>query len=229
MTAVVIIEAVVIVLLLILVAGLLKSHAEILRRLDRLGATDDGDNPTTSPHARTTGLGQAPSREIVGVDPQGSTVSVSLEHGDGETLLAFMSSGCASCHVFWEELSAEPRMPTAATRPIIVTKGPTSESPARVAELAPGHIRVVMSDDAWDEFKVPLTPYFMLIDRHGNVIGEGSAANMDRLLGLFQQSAADSSPIRMDTRRRGRFTDNRLSRSGVEPGDPSLYEDPVQK
>ena len=229
MTAVVIIEAVVIVMLLILVAGLLKSHAEILRRLDLVGAVDDGAVPTGSRRLRTTGLGRAPVDEIAGVDPDGSMVSVSLTHGAGETLLAFLSTGCASCQVFWADLSHGHEMPTADTRPIIVTKGPGAESPAKVAELAPGQIRVVMSDDAWDVFRVPLTPYFMLVDGEGTVLGEGSATSMDRLLGLFRQSTADASPVRMGTRGRERFTDDQLGRSGVEPGDPSLYEDPTHE
>jgi hypothetical protein len=227
MTAVVIIEAVVIVLLLVLVAGLLKSHAEILRRLESLGASDG--EPAPAQRLRTTGLGRAPADEISGVDAGGSSVSVSLTHGRGETLLAFLSTGCASCRVFWEELADKPQLPSPQTRPLIVTKGPRAESPAKVADLAPSGVRIVMSDEAWDTFRVPLTPYFMLVDGNGAVIGEGSATNMSRLLGLFRQSAADSNPVRLSTREREKFTDDQLSSSGIEPGDPSLYQDPIRE
>ncbi|HEX6302003.1 MAG TPA: hypothetical protein VF148_16220 [Acidimicrobiia bacterium] len=227
MVAVVIIEAVVIVLLLVLVAGLLKSHAEILRRLDQIGSS--GDVPAQAQRLRTTGLGKAPTDQISGVDPVGSAVSISLEHGRGETLLSFLSTGCASCRVFWEQLGGTPDLPTPSTRPVIVTKGPQAESPAKVADLARGGVRVVMSDEAWDTFRVPLTPYFMLVDGRGDVIGEGSATNMSHLLGLFRQSAADSSPVRLSTRERERLTDDQLSSSGIEPGDPSLYEDPLRE
>lgn len=226
MTTVVIIEAVVIVLLLVLVAGLLNSHAEILRRLDRLSGS--GDEPTQARRLGTTGLGKAPTGQISGVDPEGSAVSVSLDHGRGETLLAFLSTGCASCRVFWEELGNQPELPTPTTRPVIVTKGPRSESPSKVAELAPDQIRLIMSDEAWDAFKVPLTPYFMLVDTDGGVVGEGSSTNMDNLLGLFRQSARDSSPVRLNTRGREELTDAQLRNSGVEPGDPSLFEDPLR-
>lgn len=227
MAAVVVIEAVVIVLLLVLVAGLLKSHAEILRRLDQLGS--DGNASTGAQQLRTTGLGRAPTDEISGVDQVGSAVTVSLVHGRGETLLSFLSTGCAGCRVFWEELAGTQDLPTAATRPVIVTKGPRAESPAKVADLSPGGVQVVMSDEAWDMFRVPLTPYFMLVDGKGDIIGEGSATNMNHLLGLFRQSAADSSPVRLNTRERERFTDDRLSSSGIEPGDQSLYEDPLRE
>ncbi|HSM43616.1 MAG TPA: hypothetical protein VK969_01225 [Acidimicrobiia bacterium] len=227
MTAVVIIEAVVIVMLLILVAGLLKSHAEILRRLDRLGAAADSADHESPQQPRTSGLGRAPTDEIIGIEPGGSAVSASLSPRTGETLLAFLSTGCASCQVFWEEFATHPALLATDARPIIVTKGSGAESPPKVAQLAPPEIRVVMSDEAWDEFKVPLTPYFMLVGGDGGIIGEGSATNMDRLLDLLRGSA-DDSPVRMSTRQRERFTDDRLSSSGVEPGDPSLYEDPLR-
>lgn len=228
MTAVIVIEAVVIALLVMLVAGLLKSHAEILRELDRLGAGGSGEGPSRDERLRVTGLGTAPSAEIVGVDPSGSAVSVSLAHGRGETLLAFLTTGCSSCRVFWDELSADPALPTARTRPVVVTKGPGSESPGKVAELSPGGVNVVMSDEAWDDFRVPLTPYFMLVDGEGAVIGEGSATNMKHLVELFRQSVADATPVKMSTRGRERFTDDSLARSGIDPGDPSLYEDPLR-
>lgn len=226
MTAVVIIEAVVILLLVVLVAGLLKSHAEILRKLDRLGT---GETVTSEPRRRATGLGRAPSDQLTGVDPTGAAVSLSLRPGteDG-TLLAFLTTGCASCRVFWEELANEPDMPSPGTRPIVVTKGVEAESPSKVRELAPRGMTVVMSDDAWDAFKVPLTPYFLLLDREGGVVGEGSASNMAHLLSLFRQSAADADPTRLGTRGREEFTDDRLRRSGVQPGDRSLYEDPLK-
>jgi hypothetical protein len=229
MTALVIIEAVLIVMLVILVAGLLKSHAEILRRLDSLGAAEDSDPVTRPRQAATTGIETAPSDHLTGVAPDGSAINVSLTHGSGETLLAFLSTGCASCRVFWQELSDEAEMPTPTTRPIVVTKGPSSESPARVAELAGPKMRVVMSDDTWDDFKIPVTPYFMLVDRSGGIVGEGSATNLGRLLDLFRRSAADATPVRMSTRGREKFTDGRLSESGVAPGDSSLYENPTSQ
>lgn len=229
MTALVIVEAVVIVMLVILVAGLLKSHAEILRRLDSLGAAEDRADEARSRRPTTTGMQSAPSDHLAGAAPDGSAVNVSLTHGDGETLLAFLSTGCASCLVFWEEFAGRPQLPTPTTRLVVVTKGSSAESPAKVGELAGTQTRVVMSDDVWDEFKVPVTPYFMLVDRNGRVVGEGSATNLERLLDLFRRSVADATPVRLSTRGREKFTDSRLSESGVVPGDSSLYENPTSQ
>lgn len=210
MTALVVIEALVILLLLVLVAGLLKSHAEILRELNRLGARFDGE--TGPGGVRVTGLGEAPLQEIVGADPGGSSRSLSLVHGRGETLLAFLSTGCASCQTFWQALGGQPEMPTASTRPVIVTKGPEAESPGQVAKLAPSGVPLIMSTDAWDSFRVPLTPFFMLVDGGGRVLGEGSAMHWEQLLGLLQRSMEDTP-----------------DESGFSPTDPTLYENPVQR
>lgn len=229
MTALIVIEAVVILLLLVLVAGLLKSHAEILRELHRLGAgTGDGAGGQTP--ARSIGVGESPLPEITGVDTAGATRTVSLRHGRSPTLLAFLSSGCATCRTFWEELHEDLEPPLPGTRTVVVTKGPQSESPAMLAELAPPQVTLVMSDEAWDGFRVPLTPYFLLLDESARVIGEGSARNWAHLLGLLRQSAADSpDPTQMGTGGREQFTDSRLRSSGIEPGDSSLYQNPLEK
>jgi hypothetical protein len=77
MTAVIVIEGVVILLLAVLVAGLLKSHAEILRQLNALGATEDGSVTVGSAQTRprTTGLEKAPTTSLTGVDLVGGSIS----------------------------------------------------------------------------------------------------------------------------------------------------------
>jgi hypothetical protein len=228
MTAIVIAEAVVILVLLLLVGGLLKSHAEILRQLDRLGAPLEGSAPVPlSPRPPTTGLAAAPIDTVVGVDPAGASRSVTLASGRDATLLAFLSSGCASCRTFWTAFGAGER-PVPAARLVVVTKGPKGESPSAVAGLATSAIPVVMSDEAWDAFRVPMTPYFVLIDSAGGVVGEGSATTSHQLGTLMQRSAADLDPTRLDTDGRKQFTDDALDRSGIEPGDPSLYQNPLE-
>ena len=229
MTVLVVIEAVVILLLLVLMAGLLRSHAEILRQLHRLGA-DARIDRSSGVRLQSTGFEVAPALEIDGIEPSGTARRVSLRHGRGETLLAFLTSGCASCRIFWDAFDGDIELPTPDTRPVIVTKGTASESPGTVAGLAPSNVPVVMSDDAWDTFRVPLTPYFMLIDGKGKVIGEGSASSWNHLVDILTQSLQDTrDPVHLDTADRERYTDERLSRSGVEPGDPSLYTNPLEQ
>ena len=232
MTALIVIEAVVIVLLAVLVGGLLKSHAEILRQLHALGVREDGSLSTASAlsQPKTTGFGKAPAPSLEGQTLADGPISVTLEHGRGNTLIAFLSSTCVSCQHFWNEFQGDFELPTPDTRTVIVTKGPKSESPSKIAELAPSKVTLLMSDDTWDTFQVPMTPYFMLVDGEGSVIGEGAASDWRHLLGLLRQSAADASaPIHMDTEGRSNLTDTQLSAGGLDPGDPSLYENPVEK
>ncbi len=127
MTALVCIEAVAIVLLGVLVAGLLRSHAEILRALHRLGV---GLDPAETAGASTSlVLGPRPSdpgggpphdpaliaghesashhivgHDIVGVDPWGAAVRVAVVDVRHDTLVAFLSTGCSTCRVFWDSV-----------------------------------------------------------------------------------------------------------------------------
>jgi hypothetical protein len=231
MTALIVIEGVVILLLALLVAGLLKSHAEILRQLDALGVSADGSVPAGASQStpRTTGLEKAPETTLTGVDTSGGDVVVSLEHGRGNTLLAFLSSGCLSCETFWREFSGDFDLPTPDTRTVIVTKGPESESPAKVRDLAPPRLPLLMSNQVWDVFRVPMTPYFLLVDGNGQIVGEGAAASWRHLLGLLRQSAADADGLAPPDTPARLPSDEDLRSAGVHPGDPSLYEKPVNR
>ncbi len=75
-----------------------------------------------------------------------------------------------------------------------------------------------------------MTPYFLLVDGDGMVIGEGAAASWRHLIGLLRQSASDAvSPLGLDTEGRALFTDAQLRNAGVHPGDPSLYQNPLDE
>ncbi len=237
MLALVILEGVVILLLTVLVAGLLRSHAEILRRLDALGAGDDVPAAEIS-----QGLKLGPTRRadptpaattISGSTPSGGATVVSLAGSRGFTLLAFMSSGCTTCKPFWRSFEQAMPLPRRDIRPVIVTKGPVEESPSAVARLAPATITTVMSSEAWDDFRVPGTPYFQLVDtHHGLVVGEGSAGSWPRLVELLRRALGDagysdsSHRIGLTTADRLLDSDEELRRAGIEPGDSSLYEKP---
>lgn len=228
MTALVIIEGIIIALLLVLVAGLLRSHAEILRRLHAL---DGGEASTT----QTGGLQVArrsPSttpEAVSGVTPTGSSAAVALRGSRGFVLLAFLSSGCSTCRPFWQELAGEASMPGPDVRPVIVTKDPTEESGGRIAELAPVAVPTIMSSAAWDGFKIPVSPYFVLVEAgQGFVVGEGAAGSWDHVRDLLSAAMADAGhgPGRGDTAARSHRTEASLDEAGIHPGDPSLYRNP---
>ena len=233
-SAILVVETVVVVLLTLLVAGLLRSHAEILRRLHALGAGLDpdaaaeGPGPTMSVPVdlRTPGSETfAAAADLDGAGLHDDAVHVSVVGARRRTLLAFLSSGCLTCQGFWEafadgrglDLSADIRL-------VVVTKDGGEESISALRRLAPPHLPVVMSSAAWADYRVPGSPYFVLVDgQDGRVRGEGTGANWDQVKNLLRQALDDSHGDGREVR-----IDRELLAQGVAPGDPSLYRTAAQ-
>src|SRR5262245_43789583 len=132
MTILVATETLLLVLLALLVVGLLRSHAEILRRLGP--PQGEGSQPPTVQAPRRDGT-RAP--DITGTTLDGATVQLGMGEGRRSTLLAFLSSGCLTCERFWSSLAAGeiPAMP-GDVRVVAITKDRSQESPSRLRELA---------------------------------------------------------------------------------------------
>jgi hypothetical protein len=255
-TALAVAAAFVVLLLAVLVVGLLRSHAEILKALHDLGvnledgapARAGGRRPAVSSHppARTAdgvpGPREAeaplgPAVDITGTLPDGGSAHVAVTGTERSTLLAFLSTGCGTCGVFWDALRHldESSLPGIDTRVVIVTNGVESESLAAVADLAPPGLLTVLSDAAWDDYEIPVSPYFVLADgRSGRVVGEGSGTSWGQILDLLGRAAADarlgatrSKPplTRMGGQDRADWVDAQLAGAGIEPGHPSLHPD----
>jgi hypothetical protein len=230
MTILVAVETLLLVLLALVVVGLLRSHAEILRRL---GPPEAGarDSDVLAP-----GLPEPPSREGLRHAPKisGMTLGgdgVQVGSGSGRPmLLAFLSSGCLTCEGFWETFSqAEPPPIPGGARLVAVTKDPSHESPSRLRDLAGDALEVVMSSDAWRQFDVPTSPYFVYVGRDGVILGEGAAASWPQVASLLRDAMgeAEAAGMRPMTRaggsERARRVDQELAAAGIGPGHPSLY------
>jgi len=244
-------------LLSVLVVGLLRSHAEIVRALHDLGVNLDPDapdgtfraaspsvaasrRPTVSdvgPDATLEGVALPTSGRLVvahdlaGATPDGGAAVVSVSGRPGLTLVAFLSTGCGTCADFWSAFRTPPTLGGETVRLVIVTRSPAAESPSSVAELAPEHGLVVMSDEAFDDHGVAAAPYFVLVDgADGSVVGEGSAAGWVQLKALLQRAAADAGWVAdrrsrrdlLNAGSRQRQVDQALAEAGIYPGDPSL-------
>lgn len=141
MTVLVSVETVLLVLLVVLVAGLLRSHAEILRRL---GPGDDQSRPLAVPSAPTRSATELRPAAVAGPTPSGDVVTLAFDGaGSRPTLLAFLTSGCSTCAGFWETLGERRLPPDIQT--VIVTHGSERERPGRLRKLAPDGVPVVMS------------------------------------------------------------------------------------
>lgn len=232
MTALIVSLTVVVALLAILVAGLLRSHAEILRSLHDLGVGEAG-KPTRNTRMKTgEGIAEprtetTPAFDITGTKPDGAMRHVGVLGTDHTTLLAFMTTGCSTCQTFWKEFAtrSDLGLPGVDTRLVIVTKSLEHESESRLEQLAPRHHPVVMTSAAWDEYKIPVSPYFILVDS-GKIVGEGSAGSWKQVQSLLSQAYRDSTIRTRDHRPgadREQYADDELRAAGIEPGDPSLY------
>lgn len=238
MTALVLTLTVAVALLGLLVAGLLRSHADILRALHSLGAgigdplddsTDAHEHPPQStvlqlgrrlPPERGTG---AP--DIAGTTIDGDAVAITAAAAP-RTLLAFLSSGCTTCARFWSAL----REPSTLALPrdiriVVVTKGLDLEERDALSRVDPGVVELVLSTQAWLDYEVPGAPFFVLTDDRGRRIGEGLAASMAQVVELVSRATSDD-PTRPDVHGDGparELENDRLLRAaGIHPGDPSL-------
>jgi hypothetical protein len=234
MIALVIVSTFVVLLLGILVAGLLRSHADILRSLHELGAGvgDPAADTLTAlgvTHQDTSvpdGSGSDVVPDIAGLTPEGDARAISVTISDQPTLLAFLSSGCATCAGFWRELQMPGHLGLGDVRIAIVTKGPDMESPAEVRALSAGRVPVVMSTEAWKDYRVPASPFFVLVDgRTGRRVGHGVAAHPTQLADLVKRAGHDVSlhDPHLDGPAREAANDAILVAAGITPGHRSLY------
>jgi len=213
LTAIVSVETVLLVLLVVLVAALLRSHAEILRRLGPERATVP--EPHSTPARRE---GAAPA--LAGVTPAGDAVGLAFDgRSSTPTLLAFLSTGCTSCAHFFKTLGE--RRPTGGLETVIVTRDADRDQRVKLRGLSPPGVPVVMSSEAWEDYAVPGSPYFVLIDG-GAVAGEGVATTWQALSSLVADAIEEQRETERAGDRHGQI-DERLSAAGIGPGHPSLH------
>jgi len=240
MIVLVVLEAVGLMLLGLLVVGLLRSHADILRRLHELGVGLE-PSPSGASRSSVSALGIASERadvaahDIAGVTPRGEAVAIGLIGAPGRAVVAFLSSGCLTCETFWRAFARPDRLRLAHdTRVVVVTKGPDAESVSAVAALAPQDLAVVMSTQVWESYDVPGSPYFVLVDGpSGRVVGEGTSTTWEQVRNLMGQADDDASAAasrrrrsRENDRDRREVVDAELLAAGIGPGHPSLFAFP---
>ena len=228
MIVLLIVAFVAIAVLTLIVFGLLRTHADILRALDRAGISLDENSVSSSvgPVSLSQPSGNQDAVDIVGTVPGGGPVSVSVG-GAHHTLLAFMSSGCKTCANFWSEFKSPVLdLGGEATRLVIVAQDPAHDSESRLVELSPKGVRTVCSTAAWEAYGVPGSPYFVLVDGPTRkVTGSGTATNWPQVRQLLAQAIGDakSTGAHSDVAHTNNGVTAELAAYGIGPGHPSLY------
>jgi hypothetical protein len=246
-TVLLVIETALLALVALFVVALLRSHAEILRRLAAIERRDPEGR--TAPAGAPMSAGVEPAKDIAGSTLAGDAVKLGLGPGSPTTLLAFLTSGCAACGPLWESLRNGAPVPAGA-RLVIVAKDPEQESAALLGELAPRGRELLMSTQAWRDYAVPASPHIVLVDGgSGRIAGRGTAWSWDRIVAMVDQAVADvamvghatvgadssSAPGGSPAAARARASQTRttseraeraeraLAAAGIGPGHASLY------
>jgi hypothetical protein len=195
----------------IFVVALLRSHAEILRRLEQLVPESQ------LPQPRETPVRPARALDLEGPTPDGGVRRIILSPGQ-DTLLAFLSTGCSTCVTLLES-RRDAALP-AGLRLVVVAKDVHTERLRLLRPLADG-TDLVMSTPAWEVYGVPGSPYFVHVDGStGQIVGEGSASTWPQVVSLILDAAdAEAEPGNVSRRR----IDDTLDAAGIDPGHPSLH------
>lgn len=241
-------ELIVLALLSVLVLGLLRSHALILKSLHELGAGLELDRRAEDEQRHASSSGGpgpvpvelergvvAPARPddatapaVVGRGLDGADREIDLS---GRTLLAFLTTGCSVCAGFWEEFRQPAGVPGGGDL-VVVTKGDDEESPSTLAKLVRPHLALVRSSAAWGDYDIPGSPYFVFVD-DGRIIGEGSATSWAQVSDLMAQAVADDEHraaadgyLDRGARDEPGSVDAELLAAGIGPDHPSLHPEP---
>ncbi|SRR6266566_1662621 len=201
------VDTVLVVLVGLLLVGLLRAYAEVLRRMSVLenstyAGSNDGSSqteqqleqptPRLSVHLPPIRSEGPPAVDIQGLTLQRGTTKIAVGNGTN-TLLAFLSSGCVACKPFWAGLRSRESPLSIDSRVAVITKDPSYESTAKLVELAPPNALVVMSSKAWEDYKIEAAPYFIHVDgQHGRVTSEGSAGSWEQVDSLLRDAILEA-------------------------------------
>lgn len=230
MTVLVLLETVLLAVLTVLVAGLLRGYASVLRRLherepDAGGFRLAGEADTAPVTAPTPRDEWAAAHDLAGETLHGELVATRVAGVEHDTVLLFLSSGCSSCEVFWQELASAPAPPP-GTRLVVVAQGDEAEDRATLGRLAAPHLDVLLSSQAWRDYEVPGSPHVVFVDgRTGRIRGEGTGQSWTQVRHLLADAAGDRHAKPDRDARVEAEVDRELLAAGILPGDPRLYGD----
>jgi len=220
MVAISVAEGVALLVLGLLVVGLLRSHADILRILHDLQAEPAHPHGPVDVQIEGARSGAVSAADISGETLDGDAAAFGVVGVEHNTLLAFLSSSCASCAPFWQAFTRPVDVPGGGRLIVVVQAG---DNKAALHRLAGPHLAVVVSDRAWESYDIPGSPHFVFIRGvSGSVLGEGTAASWAQVRDLMEHALSGAQQLD-DPRDNAARIDRELSTAGIGPGHPSLY------
>lgn len=231
MTVLLIIETLILAVLTVLVAGLLRGYASVLARLHRLEGGNAGAQEFPLRPVQPAAAEFGPAHDVEGQTLTGEIVHARVIGVQHDTVLLFLSSGCASCAEFWDDLRDPVPLPP-ATRLLVVPQSPNDESIAALRAVAPDGVDVVLSSQAWRDYEVPGAPHVVLVNgASGRIRGEGTGQSLRQVVELLARATGDArfldpgpAPAKSARDLRDETeVDRALLAAGILPGDPRLY------
>ncbi|HVA08683.1 MAG TPA: hypothetical protein VNG12_18265 [Acidimicrobiales bacterium] len=134
--------------------------AEIMGRLRPI--------PTFRDHPATV------ARDIHGVNAGGEAISFGVVASKEPFLLLFLSTDCLGCRDLWEGMEPLRGSVPSGVRIVVLTRGPEQEDATLVARLVSPGTDVVMSSEAFADYRVGGPP-FLVVVAGGTVQTEGVA------------------------------------------------------
>jgi hypothetical protein len=117
--------------------------------------------------------------------------------GTVDTLLAFLTTTCASCKPFWEKMAAPGFATVLGARLVVVTPSRSMEDERRARELLPDGAYLHMGSETWFEYGVGTSASFVLVrtapgdaepwQHAGQVLGSASGKSPDEVLELVKR------------------------------------------
>jgi hypothetical protein len=114
-----------------------------------------------------------------------------------DTLLAFLTTSCASCKPFWEMMADPGFVSSLGSRLVVVTPSRSMEDERRARELLADGAYLHMGSETWFEYGIGTSSTFVLVrspwggpepwERAGQVLGSGSAGSPGELMELIKR------------------------------------------
>ena len=143
----------------------------------------------------------SPDLPSAGLPSPDATVA---DAGSVDTLLAFLTTTCASCQPFWE-MMADGSLPRALGAPlVVVTPSPSMEDERLAKRLVPPGVHLHMGSETWFEYGIGKAATFVLVrsrrdgpppwQQAGQVIGAADISGPEELIERVRRWQAAPGP-----------------------------------